>query len=83
MQAVAVIAAANAFALRMWVRFQFYAHRLMDRVRLLPRILAALRFAESSRGVFTLDEALDYFKSLKEIQDKFDASGFPGQEIGA
>jgi hypothetical protein len=31
-------------------------------------------------NLFTLDEALEYLKSLKEIQDKFDARGFPGQE---
>jgi hypothetical protein len=32
---------------------------------------------------FTLDEAIEYLKSLKEIQDKFDARGFPGQKHGA
>jgi hypothetical protein len=33
--------------------------------------------------VFTLDEAVEYLKSLKAIQDKFDAKGFPGQKRGA
>ena len=31
-------------------------------------------------NLFTLDEAIEYLKSLKEIQEKFDARGFPGQE---
>jgi hypothetical protein len=33
--------------------------------------------------VFTLDEAIEYLKSLKAIQDKFDAKAFPGQKHGA
>ena len=31
-------------------------------------------------NLFTLDEAIEYLKSLKAIQEKFDARGFPGQE---
>lgn len=31
-------------------------------------------------NLFTLDEALEYLKSLKQIQDRFDANGFPGQQ---
>jgi len=31
-------------------------------------------------NLFTLDEAIEYLKSLKAIQGKFDAKGFPGQE---
>ena len=33
-------------------------------------------------NLFTLDEALEYLKSLKQIQEKF-AKGFPGQKRGA
>lgn len=39
--------------------------------------------AAYAQQVFTLDGAIEYLKSLKAIQDKFDAKGFPGQKHGA
>lgn len=39
--------------------------------------------AAYAQQVFTLDQAIEYLKSLKAIQEKFDAKGFPGQKHGA